>query len=416
MSNSSPKPAVNTSVTGSSDFYHIVSNSLSSSEMKLYREFQSIIHSKVRPLIDEHTEHAEFPHSLLPVFASLKICGLDMNDYGCPGLSARLCGILALELSKVSMGLATFLFILQPISMSAIYRCGSEEQKTRYLPSMSRLEKIGCFGLTEPDAGSDAAHLKCKAVKDKNSNEWVINGEKRWIGNGTFADIYIIWCSGESQGSVLGFIVEKDAVGLNHEKIQYKTALREVQNAHIFLNNVRVNDNQRLPLAHSFNTGPAKSLFLTRIVASFIAVGGCMGAYESALTYTKKRKQFNSELAGFQLTQEKLVRSLSQIQAMLLMSRYIADMYDSQRQQLTYGMVGSLKAHNTLTARYVLADLRTLLGGNGILTNLVVAKAQTDIEAVHTYEGSYEVNVLIAAREITGLAAFKSPTSFTSKL
>jgi glutaryl-CoA dehydrogenase len=405
----------------SADFYNILTNSLSAEGARIRLAVQSFVRSYVAPIISDHIEKAEFPHSVLPHLAKLNVCGLDMTGYNCAGLTAIINGIIAIELSKVSMGLATFFCILQPISMSAIYKCGSEEQKAKYLPSLAKLEKIACFCLTEPEAGSDAVNLKTNCRRDlEDKDYWLINGEKRWIGNGTFADLYIVWCSvtdAKSSGVIHGFIIEKSTPGLRAEKINNKTALREVQNAHIYLSNVRVHESQRLPLCTSFNTGPARSLFLTRIIASYIALGGTMAAYEQALQYTLQRKQFNSPLAGFQLTQDKLVRSVSTIQAMWLMSNHIANIYDNHRDQLSYGMVGSLKAFNTHNSRLILSDLRSIIGGNGILNEekLFIGRIHADLEAIHTYEGSHEVNTLIAAREITGLSAFKT-TKLHSKL
>lgn len=325
-----------------------------------------------------------------------------MTGYGCSSLSAVKVGLLSMELSKCSADISTFFGILLNISMLPIYNNGSEEQKQKYLPKMSSMELIGAFGLTEPQAGSDASGLYCEATKVEGG--WILNGEKRWIGNAPMADVIIIWARNSETKQVNGFIVDKGTVGMSVEKMENKISLRSVQNGHIYLKNCFVGEGQRLPLAKDFQSGPGASLFLTRIVASWIALGIASNAYSKCLEYCQNRKQFQSPLSQFQLTQERLVRMLANLQAMSLMCLRISHLYDSKK--LTFGQVGMLKAFCTSKGREITQLSRELLGGNGLVTDFEVAKNFVDMEAVHTFEGTYDINTLITGREITKSSAF----------
>jgi len=294
--------------------------------------------------------------------------------------------------------------------MYPIYKCGSEEQKQKYLSKMANLELLGAFALTEPLVGSDASHLKTTAHKVDGG--WILNGEKKWIGNGTIADIVIIWATNTSTKKVNGFIVEKNTKGFTTEAIVNKIALRSIQNAHMYLKNCFIPDSQRLPLAVDFQSGPAKCLFLTRIIVSWIALGVAIGAYENCLAYVKNRKQFDVPLANFQISQEKLVTMLSHIQAMFMLSWRVSKLYDEGK--LTMGQATMCKAYNSEMGRECVSLAREMQGGNGILYDYGVAKHFVDMEAIYTYEGTYEINTLVTGREITGLPAFK-PEIINSK-
>ncbi|KAF2071301.1 hypothetical protein CYY_007376 [Polysphondylium violaceum] len=355
--------------------------------------------------LNKYYEKAEFPFFLLDKLKKLGWVGANIKDYGCPGMGAGELGMVALELSKTSTDLSTFYCILLNISMLPIFYCGSEQQKQHYLPKMASMDMIGAFALTEPEAGSDASGLKCSATKVPGG--WRLNGEKRWIGNAPIADVLIVWARNSDTKKIHGFIVEPSKhKGVTIEKMENKIALRSVQNGHIYLRDCFVPDEQQLPLAKDFQTGPGKCLFLTRIVAAWIALGVASNAYEKCLEYVKQRKQFGQPLASFQLVQERLTRMLGNLQGMTLMCLRISQLFDQGK--LTYGQVGLLKAHVSLKGREIVSLSRELLGGNGIASDFGgVARNFVDMEAIYTFEGTYDVNSLITGREITGISAFK---------
>ncbi|EFA77695.1 putative acyl-CoA oxidase [Heterostelium album PN500] len=385
--------------------YYSITQLLSNDQLDIRNKAKQFAEQHIQPIVNEYYEKAEFPMHLLPKLKELNWAGSNIKGYSCPGIDAVSCGLIAFEFAKKSADIATFFGILQTISMLPIYYCGSEKQKQYYLPKMASMEKIGAFGLTEPNAGSDAAGLFCEA-KQNSDGTWTLNGEKRWIGNAPFADVVIIWARNTDTKLINGFVIEKNTPGMTVETINNKIALRMVQNGHIYLKNCILSDENRLPLAKDFGSGPGKSLFLTRIVASWIALGIACSAYESCIKYVKERKQFGQSLAKYQLVQERLVKMLGIIQSMSLMTLRISHLFDQNK--LTYGQVGLLKAHNTSHGRQVVSMARELLGGNGIVTDFGVARSFVDMEAVHTFEGTYDINTLITGREITGFPAFKT--------
>ncbi|GAM17528.1 hypothetical protein SAMD00019534_007030 [Acytostelium subglobosum LB1] len=391
-------------VSSAFDYYHL-DDLLNDSQRQTREQAKTFARDHLLPIVNEYYEKAEFPMHVIPLLAKLNWAGSSIKGYGCPGLDAVSSGLISMELAKASTDIAVFFSILQTIAMLPISVCGSEEQKQRYLPGMAAMNLIGCFSLTEPMAGSDAAGLFCQA-RQLSNGAWLLNGEKRWIGSAPMADVNIIWARNVDNNQIHGFIIDKGTDGMTVETIKNKIALRSVQNGHIYLNDCLVQEANRLPLAKDFATGPGKCLFLTRIIASWIALGIAIGAYESCLQYVKRRKQFGSPLARYQLVQDKLVRMLGNIQAMAMMTMRVSQLYD--KSQLTYGQVGLLKAHNTSRGREVVSMARELVGGNGIVTDYGVARSFVDMEAVHTFEGTYEINALIAGREITGHSAFKS--------
>jgi glutaryl-CoA dehydrogenase len=264
---------------------------------------------EVAPIINDHWTRASFPFEILPVLRELGTVGLPYNGYGCPGGSFLMDGMVAMELATADPSIATFHGVHSGLSMGSIYLCGSEEQKQRWLPAMARLDTIGSFGLTEPDVGSGASRgLTTTARRD--GDEWVLNGQKKWIGNATFADLTVIWARDEADGQVKGFVVEKDTPGFSTTKLEDKIALRVVQNALIDLVDVRVPEANRLAGANSFRD-TAKVLLMTRAGVAWMAVGCARGAYQHALAYAKEREQFGRAIAGFQLVQDLLVRMLA---------------------------------------------------------------------------------------------------------
>jgi glutaryl-CoA dehydrogenase len=297
--------------------------------------------------------------------------------------------------------LGTFLGVQSGLAMKAIAMLGSEAQKQRWLPSMARLEKIGAFALTEPAHGSDSVSLETTAHRD--GDEWVIDGAKRWIGNGTIADVVIVWARSTDDNQVKGFLVEPSAPGYHATRIEHKACARAVWQADVRFEGLRVADDARLPEANSFRDA-GRVLVATRAVVAWGALGHAVAAYDTALTYAKQRVQFGRPLCSFQIVQERLVRMLAEVTSMQLYCRQIARLADEGH--LSDTIAGLAKLNNTRRAREVIAEARDLLGGNGILLDNHVIRHMTDIEVLHTFEGTETMQTLIVGRDITGVGAF----------
>jgi glutaryl-CoA dehydrogenase len=356
----------------------------------------------VAPIINQYWARAEFPFELIPQIANLGVAGLSYAGYGWTARSPMLDGFIAMELARVDSSIATFMGVHGGLAMGSIHLCGSEEQKQQWLPPMHRMEKIGAFGLTEPEVGSAVAGgLTTTARRDGDS--WVLNGQKKWIGNATFADVTVIWARDEADNQVKGFLVEKDTPGFTAEKMEGKMALRVVQNALITLQDCRVSEADRLQNARSFKD-TASVLRMTRGFVAWQAVGCAMGAYEHALAYALQRQQFGRAIAKFQLVQDLLVQMLGNITASLCMVLRLSQLQaaDSMREE----HASLAKAFCTTKARETVGLARELLGGNGILLENNVGRFVADAEAIYSYEGTREINALVVGRAITGLSAF----------
>src|SRR3984885_505065 len=303
-------PSADRPVVTDADFY-LLERSLEHEGRQLLLRVREFMEKSVQPVINHYWTREEFPFDLMGDFRRLGIAGQLYQGYGCPGGGFLLDGMSAMELARVAPSIATFFGVHGGLAMGSIFLCGSEEQKQRWLPEIARMDKIGAFGLTEPDVGSGVAGgLTTTARRD--GTEWVLDGQKKWIGNATFADYVIIWARSLEDGQVKGFVVEKDTPGFATTKMRDKIALRVVQNAHITLDGVRVAEENRLQNANSFRD-TAAVLRLTRAGVAWQATGCAKGAYEHALAYSTQRQQFGRPIAGFQLVQDLLVRMLANI-------------------------------------------------------------------------------------------------------
>jgi glutaryl-CoA dehydrogenase len=285
--------------------------------------------------------------------------------------------------------------------MRSIAMHGSEAQKQRWLPPMARVEKVGAFALTEPEHGSDSIALETSARRD--GDHYVIDGRKKWIGNGTIADVVVVWARDVEDGEVKGFLVEKGTPGYDARVIEGKASLRAVWQAEIEMSGLRVPAENKLPGANSFKDA-GKVLVETRSSCAWMALGHAVAGYDAALTYAKRRQQFRRSLSSFQIVQDRLVKMLADVTAMQLYCVQIARLAAEGR--LLPTVAGLAKLHNTRKARQVLAEARDLLGGNGILLDFQVMRHMADIEAVHTFEGTETMQTLIVGRDITGVGAF----------
>jgi len=375
---------------------------LDDDDRELLERVRKHMAATVEPVINDHWTRATFPHELLPGFAELGIAGLQYSGPGCPGRSNLIDGMVAMEVARTDPSIATFFGVHGGLAMGSVQLCGSDEQRERWLPAMARMELIGAFGLTEPEHGSGiAGGLATTARRDGDS--WVLDGEKKWIGNASFADLVIIWARDTEAGQVKGFVVEKGTEGMTFDLQRDKIALRVVQNATIRLAGVRVPDANRLAEANSFKD-TARVLRITRASVAWMATGCARGAYEHALRYTGERQQFGRPIAGFQLVQDLLVRMLSNVTASTAVCTRVSQLQDAGVMRDEHASLA--KAFSTVRMRETVGWAREVLGGNGILLEHHVGRFVADAEALYSYEGTREVNTLIVGRAITGIGAF----------
>jgi glutaryl-CoA dehydrogenase len=359
------------------------------------------VDTEVLPVVGDYWERAEMAWPLIRRLPELGIVGETIKGYGAAEMSQMACGLVHMELHRGDGSLGTFLGVHAGLAMQSIAMCGSEEQKARWLPRMSTMEAIGAFALTEPDHGSDSIALATTARRE--GDHWVLDGEKRWIGNGSIADLVIVWARDVEDGEVKGFVVETPAEGYEATVMTGKVSLRSVWQADIRLRGVRVPDDNRLALAKTFrDTG--RVLATTRSTCAWMALGHATAGYDAALTYAKQRVQFGKPLVSFQIVQQRLVRMLAELTGMQLYCMQIGRLAEAGKLGPT--VAGLAKMNNTRKAREILAEARDLLGGNGILLENHVIRHMADIEAIHTFEGTETMQTLIVGRDITGTAAF----------
>jgi glutaryl-CoA dehydrogenase len=380
------------------DFY-AVEDLLTPEERAIRDRVRDFCAKEVTPRINDYWERAEFPFELVPGLAALGIAGGTIEGYGCPGMSNVAAGLVAAELARADGSVGTFNGVHSFLAMQSIAMLGSEEQRERWLPAMARIETIGAFGLTEPQHGSDAVALETSARRD--GDVYVLNGQKKWIGNGSIADHVIIWARGED-GAVGGYVVDKGTPGYDARVMTGKTALRAVWQAEITLTDVRVPAENRLAHCSSFKD-VSGVLDRTRYTVAWRALGLATAAYELALAHALRREQFGSPIAGYQLVQDKLARMLAEITTMQLMCWRLSSLADQGR--MTAAMASLAKMNCAAKARRIVADARDVLGGDGILLDHHVARHFADMEAVYTFEGTDSVQALIVGRAITGLSA-----------
>jgi glutaryl-CoA dehydrogenase len=382
------------------DYFHI-RDELSAEEVEYLERARGFVEHEVLPVIGGYWERAELPWQLIRRLGELGLVGDGIEGYGCPEMSPLAAGLVSMEINRGDGSLGTFLGVQGGLAMRSIAMLGSEEQKRRWLPPMARVEKIGAFALTEPEHGSDSIALETTARRD--GDEYVINGRKRWIGNGTVADVVVVWARDSDDGEVKGFLVEKGTAGYDSSVIEGKASVRAVWQADIGLENVRVPEENRLPGARSFkDTG--RVLASTRNTCAYAALGHAVAAFDAALSYSKQRTQFGKPLCSFQIVQERLTRMLAEITSMQLVCFRIAKLTEQDR--ATHTIAGLAKMNNTRRAREVIAEARDLLGGNGLLLDYHVIRHMADIEAIHTFEGTETIQTLIVGRDITGVGAF----------
>jgi glutaryl-CoA dehydrogenase len=383
------------------DFYQI-SRTLSAEENAVRLKVRAFMETEVQPIIAEYWERDEFPYDLVPKIRDLGVMGASYAGYGCPSGSTTLMGFMMMELARIDSSMATFFGVHSGLAMGSIYLCGSEEQKRKWLPPMAALEKVGAFGLTEPQVGSGASGGLLTTAQRK-GDVWTLNGEKKWIGNSTWGDVTIIWARDVDDGQVKGFIVENRTSGFKVEKIRHKMALRVVQNGHITLADCKVSEADRLANANSF-ADTARVLRMTRAGVAWQSVGCAMGAYEHALRYAQTREQFGRPIARFQLVQDLLFRMLGNITSSQALCLQLSRLQDAGLMRDEHACLA--KGVCTTRMRETVSWARELLGANGILLDQHVGRFVADAEAIYSYEGTREMNALIVGKAITGFSAF----------
>jgi glutaryl-CoA dehydrogenase len=372
---------------------------LSADEIELRDKVRAFVRARITPNIKDWYERAVFPREIVKELGSLGLLGMHLAGYGCPGRSAVEYGLAAMELEAGDSGLRTFVSVQGSLAMSAIHTFGSEAQKQRWLPGMARGELIGCFGLTEPTAGSDPASMQTTARQD--GDGWVINGTKRWIGLASIADVAVIWA--RTDAGIRGFLVPTGTTGFTATPIEPKLSMRASIQCDITLEDVRVPSDAVLPGASGLR-GPFSCLNEARYGIMWGAMGAARDAYEVALRYAAQRVQFNKPIAAFQLTQQKLVDMVLEIQKGVLVALHIGRMKDAGTlcpEQISFG-----KLNNVREAIAIAREARTILGGNGIALDYSPLRHANNLESVRTYEGTDEVHTLIMGRAITGISAF----------
>lgn len=386
--------------SGGTDYLRLFEE-LGDEDRAVWERARDFVDDEVLPVINGYWEKAELPWELFKRMGELDILGGGVRGYDGLGLSPVADGLVAMELNRGDGSVATFNGVQSGLVMRTIDMLGSEEQKRYWLPQLAKVEKIGAFGLTEPDHGSDSVALESSARRE--GDHWVLNGQKKWIGNGSISDVTIIWARDEADGEVKGFLVDTTLDGYAAEPMTGKGVMRAIWQAEITLTDVRVSEEDRLPHATSF-AQTSRVLAKTRGGVAWSALGHALAAFEIVHSYVQKRQQFGQKLAEFQVIQHKLANLLSDLTAMQLYCWRLGQL--SSDDELEETMASLAKMHNTTKAREIIATARDMMGGNGILLDYHVIRHMSDIEAIHTYEGTETIQALLVSRDLTGESAF----------
>ena len=381
--------------------YYGISELLTEDERLVTESVRSFVEREAAPLLEECHAREHFPRELIPRMAELGLFGAHLEGYGCAGMSAVAYGLICQELEAGDSGLRSMASVQGSLAMYGIYRWGSEEQKQRWLPEMAAGRAIGCFGLTEPDYGSDPGGMITRARRQ--GGDWVISGTKRWITNGSISDVAIVWAK-DDEGEIRGFLVEPGMPGFSAHDIKGKFSLRASITSELVLEDVRVPETARLPDAAGLS-GPFSCLNQARYGIVWGAIGAARTCYVTVLRYAQERKQFDKPLAGFQLVQQKLVDMLNEITKAQLLAWRLGRIKDDGKVRAQ--QVSLAKRNNVGRALEIARLARDVLGANGIVNEYPVIRHMMNLETVNTYEGTYDMHTLIVGRDITGLDAIR---------
>ena len=380
------------------DFMNI-DDELSEEERLVRDTVRSFVEEKVLPVIREHYERGTFPHDLIKPLAELGVFGATIKEYGCAGVNNVAYGLMMQELERGDSGFRSFASVQSALVMFPIYAFGSDGQKETWIPRLAKAESIGCFGLTEPDFGSDPGGMITTAVED--GSDYVINGAKMWITNGSLADVAVVWA--KLDGTIRGFIVEKDRAGFEAKEVAYKLSLRASDTSELIFADCRIPKDNLLPKSGGLKS-PLSCLSQARYGIAWGAVGAAMACFHEALEYSKERIQFDKPIASFQLTQRKLADMATDITAAQLLSLRIGRLKDSRK--LGFNQISMAKRNNVRKALEICREARTILGANGISGEYQSMRHMCNLESVDTYEGTYDIHTLIIGHSLTGIEAY----------
>ena len=380
--------------------YYGIDEDLKSEERLVRENVRRFVQEKVAPTIGRHYQDGTFPMDLIGQFAELGLLGANLEGYGCAGMGDVSYGLAMQELEYGDSGVRSFCSVQGSLCMYPIYAYGSEEQKEKYLPGMAKGEIIGCFGLTEPDFGSNPTGMITKAER-LSGGGYRLNGTKRWITNGNLAQIAIIWA--KLEGKVHGFVVPTNAKGFEAQKIEDKFSLRASVTSELILEDVEVGEDAILPGVAGMR-GPLSCLSQARYGICWGAIGAAMSCYDTALSYAKDRVQFSRPIAGYQLVQQKLVHMLSEITKAQCLTLRLGRLKEAGK--VRPPQISLAKRNNVHHALEIARMARDVLGGNGIMYEYPVGRHMMNLETVYTYEGTHDIHTLIVGQDITGLAAF----------
>jgi glutaryl-CoA dehydrogenase len=384
------------------DFYDV--DDMLTEEERLARDsVRRFVKERFAPLVTSHFRVGTFPLEIVPEMASLGVFGVNLTGYGCGELSNVVYGLMMQELEYGDSGLRSFASVQNSLVMFPIWRYGSEAQKQQWLPAMARGEVIGCFGLTEPDFGSDPGGMLTKARRD--GDDWVLNGSKMWITNGSVADLAVVWArTGEGPESIRGFLVPRGTPGFSATDIHGKFSLRASVTSGLSFDDVRLPSDAVLPGASGLS-GPLSCLNQARYGIAWGAIGAAMCCYDTARRYAIERVQFGTPIGTFQLVQQKLVLMLTEITKAQLLALRMGRLKDENK--LHHTRVSMAKQNNVMWALEIARMARDILGANGIADEYPIIRHMLNLESVFTYEGTNDIHKLIIGREITGLDGFK---------
>lgn len=406
MSNDALDPAAATAEYGLPDPSDVmaIDSLLTPDELGLRQRIRDFTDQQIRPDIADWYDRGIFPLHIAAQLGELGVLGMHLEGYGCPGRSAVEYGLAAMELEAGDSGIRTFVSVQGSLAMSAIHRWGSEDQKQEWLPRMAAGELIGCFALTEPSAGSDPSSMTTTARRDGSGEDagWILEGAKRWIGLASVADVMVVWA--RTDDGVRGFLVPAGTAGVTAVPINQKLSMRASVQCDITFDGVRLGPEALLPGARGLS-GPFSCLNEARYGIAWGAMGAARDCYETALKYAMDRMQFGRPLSGYQLTQEKLVNMLLEIQKGTMLALQLGRLKDAGR--LRPEQISLAKLNNVREAIKVAREARTILGGNGITLDYSPLRHAANLESVRTYEGTDEVHMLILGQHITGISAFR---------
>lgn len=385
------------------DFFDLARH-LTAEERSIQESVRRFVDARVLPTIGDHFERGSFPMELIPEIAGLGLLGCNLHGYGCAGLSETAYGLAMMELERGDSGIRSFASVQGSLVMYPIYSFGSDAQKERWLPKMAKGEIIGCFGLTEPDHGSNPSGMRTVAIDD--GTHWVLNGTKRWITNGNISQVALVWAKvGGPEGKVRGFLVPTDTKGFEARLIHKKMSLRASVTSELILEDVRIPKDAVLPNVEGMK-GPLSCLTSARFGIAWGVIGAMTACFDSALDYAKHRVQFAGKpIAAHQLVQAKFAEMLTQITSAQLMALEVTRIKDAK--QLRPQHVSMIKRNNVRAALEIARTCRDILGGNGITLEYPIMRHLCNLETVYTYEGTHDVHTLILGQEVTGISAFE---------